>query len=66
MKIGDQIYTPRFCTVRIKEIYEDRKQARIDGYTEPTHYDKDEDYEILGKSLDMYHMTFAAVRKGRY
>ena len=46
MKIGDSVYTPRFCTVRIKAIY-------YKG-----------DHIILGKSLDMYHMEFAAVPKG--
>ena len=39
MKIGDRVRTPRFCTVTIKEIFENRKQATAAGYTEPTHYD---------------------------
>lgn len=63
MQIGDRIYTPRFCTVTIKAIYEDRNEAWKDGYKEPTHYDKDAEYDICGKPLDMYHMSFAAVRK---
>ena len=61
MKVGDRIYTPRFCTVRIKEVFETEEEARENGYKEPTYYKGD--YEILGKSLDMYHMLFAAVKK---
>jgi hypothetical protein len=63
LNVGDQIYTPRFCTVTIKAVYEDRSKAYEDGFTEPTHYKQDPEYDILGKSLDMYHMHFAAVRK---
>lgn len=63
MKIGDMIYTPRFCTVRIGAIYEDAQQAYKEGYYEPTYYDKDPDYKILGKSTGLNHMVFAAVRK---
>lgn len=62
MKIGDIIYTPRFCTVRIKEIFENKEAARKNGYEEPTYYD-DPEWGIVGKSLDMYHMAFAAYRK---
>lgn len=61
MKKGDYVYTPRFCTVRINEVYDTREEAAKNGYTEPTHYNGD--YEILGKSLDMYHMKFAAIKK---
>ena len=61
MKVGDRIYTPRFCTVRIKEVFETEEEARENGYKEPTYYKGD--YEILGKSLDMYNMLFAAVKK---
>lgn len=62
MKIGDKIYTPRFCTVRIKEIFESREAAQENGYGEPTYYN-DTEWRIVGKSLDMYHMAFAAYRK---
>ena len=62
MKKGDMIYTPRFCTVKIEEVYETREEATENGYREPTHY-RDPVYGILGKSLDMYHMLFAAYRK---
>ena len=61
MKVGDRIYTPRFCTVQIKEVFETEEEAMENGYKEPTYYKGD--YEILGKSLDMYHMLFAAVKK---
>lgn len=62
MKIGDKVSTPRFCTVRIEEIFETKKEARAAGYTEPTYYEGE--YDVRGKSLDMYHMVFAAVKKG--
>lgn len=62
MKIGDSVYTFRFCTVRIKAIFENEAEARAAGFCEPTYYEGD--HTILGKSLDMYHMEFAAVPKG--
>lgn len=62
MKIGDSVYTPRFCTVRIKAIFEDETAARAAGFCEPTYYKGD--YIILGRALYMYHMDFAAVPKG--
>lgn len=63
MKKGDSIRTPRFLTVTIKEVYENREDATRDGFTEPTHYTKDSQYDILGKSIGMNRMVFAAVRK---
>ena len=62
MKVGDRVNTPRFCTVQIKEIFDDVFAAREHGYTEPTYF-TDKDYVVVGKSLDMYHMEFAAYRK---
>ena len=62
MKIGDSVYTPRFCTVRIKAIFDNEVEARAAGFCEPTYYKGD--HIILGKSLDMYHMEFAAIPKG--
>ena len=62
MKIGDLIYTPRFCTVQIAAIFASEAEARKSGYCEPTYYKGE--YTILGKVLDMYHMEFAAVPKG--
>ena len=62
MKIGDLVYTPRFCTVRISTIFMCEAEARIYGYREPTYYEGE--YTILGKVLDAYHMEFAAIPKG--
>lgn len=62
MKVGDWIETPRFCGVRIKEVFDHEEDARNSGYTEPTFYE-DPEHGIIGKSLDMYHMEFAAFRK---
>jgi len=62
MKKGDYVRTPRFLTVKIAEVYEEKKDATRDGYTEPTHY-QDEQYDILGKSIDINRMVFAAVAK---
>jgi len=63
MKKGDRIYTPRFCTVEIKEVYTDKHQAYKDGFKEPTYYDKEPNYEVLGKSIGENRMIFAAVCK---
>lgn len=63
MKKGDKVYTPRFCTVRIKEVFDTQKEARAAGYYEPTHYDKDPNYAIQGKHTGENRMQFAAVRK---
>ena len=62
MKIGESIYTPRFCTVQITAIFAEEAEARRCGYTEPTYYKGE--YIILGRSLDQYCMAFAAVPKG--
>ena len=62
MQIGDYVNTPRFCKVRIDAIFADENEARKCGYTEPTYY-KGSDYIVLGKSLDMYSMIFAAIPK---
>lgn len=59
MKIGDYVYTPRFCTVKIKEIFTSAADAQKNGYYEQTYYNGD--YIILGKVLDQYSMEFAAV-----
>lgn len=62
INIGDVVYTPRFCHVKIKEVFDSRKEAEEQGYKEPTYYE-DSSWQILGKSLDMYHMQFAAAKK---
>lgn len=61
MNKGDYIYTPRFCNVRIEEVFENRDEAIESGYTEPTHYRGD--YDVLGKSIGVNRMVFAAVKK---
>lgn len=62
IKAGDYIRTPRFTTVRIEKVFNSVEAAYEEGYKEPTHF-KDEEYMVLGKSLDMYHMRFCAVKK---
>ena len=62
MNIGDYVRTPRFCTVKIDAIFSKEQEARSCGYAEPTYYEST-DYIVLGKSLDIYHMIFAAVPK---
>ena len=54
--------TPRFMKVKIVDVYESRKDAYADGYTEPTHYNNPE-YGILGKNTSVNHMIFAAYKK---
>ena len=63
MKIGERIYTPRFCTVTIKGIYNNKENARADGFTEPTHYHSEDGYTILGKSVGVNQMIFAGVKE---
>ncbi len=62
MKKGDRVYTPRFCTVKLEKVFRNEENARKAGYTEPTYIEID-GYGIAGKSIDMYHMKFAAYRK---
>ncbi len=63
MKTGDRIMTPRFCTVTIDEVFNTYEDALAAGYREPTHYHSTE-WGVVGKNSDLYHMTFAAYRKG--
>lgn len=62
MELGKKILTPRFCTVTISAIFENPDDAKKCGYIEPTHTDM-KGWDIKGKSLDMYHMEFAAIKK---
>jgi hypothetical protein len=62
MKTGDWVETPRFLKVKIEEVLT-RAEAANKGYTEPTHYDDDPDFMILGKVTSLNHMKFAAVKK---
>ena len=61
MKVGDCVMTPRFCTVVISEVFDNRDIAFQNGYTEPTYYEGA--YEVRGKSEEINRMSFAAIRK---
>jgi hypothetical protein len=61
--IGEYINTPRFCRVRIAEIFNSTTTATRNGFTEPTHYDKAAYFDILGKNIGENRMEFALVRK---
>lgn len=68
IKTGMYIHTPRFLTVKIKDLYTSEAAAIAAGYQEPTHYEwQDGQYivegvhNVLGKCLDLYTMEFAAV-----
>lgn len=65
MKKNDLIQTKRFLGVRIQKVFRTEANARKAGFTEPTYYDGPESdrFGVLGKSLDLYHMIFAAYRK---
>lgn len=62
MKKGDWVYTPRFCSVMLEEVFYSQSEAIKAGYNEPTHY-KDTEYGILGKSIGKNQMVFAAFKK---
>ena len=62
MVLGTRVSTPRFCTVIISAIFEHPEDAAKCGYVEPTHTQLP-DWEIKGKSIDCYHMEFAAIKK---
>lgn len=62
MKVNDYVMTPRFCTVRIAQVFETKRDAVEAGFEEPTHYQNPE-YGILGKSIGFNRMEFAAYRK---
>lgn len=55
------IYTPRFCTVRVSEVYESEIELITAGYSEPTYYD-DGRWTIRGRSIGLNRMIFAASR----
>lgn len=65
MKKNSYVYTDRFCNVLIEKVFPSEAEAKKAGFTEPAFYNGEEsgDYGVLGKSLDMYHMEFAAYRK---
>ena len=59
--IGSRIVTPRFSTVEITAIFRSALDASKAGYNEPTHL-YDLPYKVVGKSIDLYHMTFAVYK----
>lgn len=62
MRINDYVMTPRFCTVRIAQVFETKIDAVEAGFEEATHYQNSE-YGILGKSIGNNRMIFAAYKK---
>lgn len=62
LKKGDIVYSPRFCHLEIQKVFQSEAAARKAGFNEQTDY-KDRDYGILGKSIGMNRMIFAAYRK---
>lgn len=61
MKAGGYIRTPRFSTVKLKEVYKTRLEAYMAGYRETTHYSDSCGREVWGRSIDLYHMEFVGV-----
>lgn len=59
---GDYVHTPRFLNVQIQDVFLSVDDLKKAGYTETTHF-RDENFEVLGKSIDSTHMEFAAARK---
>ncbi len=62
MNIGDKVYIPRFCTVTIDHVFDSVKEARAEGFTEPTYYDKAPGFKVLGRSIGVNRMDFCAAR----
>ena len=54
MKIGDSVYTPRFCTVRISAIFATEAEAHAAGFREPTYYKGDDCKERNGDAWEAY------------
>ena len=63
MKKGDKVYTPRFCTVTIEKIFDNVKDMVRAGYSNDSYYCEN-GWRVYGKSLDLYHMEFAASKLG--
>ena len=62
LKKGDSLYSPRFCTIWLDEVFDSVEELRAAGFNEPTYFNNKR-WEIRGKSIDMYHMLFAAAPK---
>ena len=59
IKVGDTIITSRFGAVVIRKVFDSLEEMTAEGYTNDSHY-LDNDRAVFGKSLDTYHMVFAA------
>ena len=59
---GAYVYTPRFLSVMLEDVFPDRKTALDAGYKEPCHFQSDF-FDVLGKSLGNNCMSFAAAMK---
>lgn len=57
IKVGTLIWTPRFCTVKISAVFDDEREARVCGYTEPTYYEGS-DCIVLGKAIQSTYNDF--------
>lgn len=62
MQVGDKIYTPRFCTVEISQIFSSMEDAVSNGFTESAHYN-DGQFAVYGKSVGVNRMVFSAVKE---
>jgi len=58
-QINSYVKTPRFHSIKIKEIFTSKEDARESGYTEPTNYRGE--FEVFGRFIDINRMDFAAV-----
>jgi len=63
LKKGQYVSTPRFLTVKLDKVFSNQKNALNAKYTEPTHYDNNPAYGILGKHIGPNRMTFAGYKK---
>lgn len=62
MKKGDYVTTPRFLSVKIEKVFSSIKAAQDAGFVESTHYENPQ-YGILGRSIGLNRMEFAAYKK---
>lgn len=62
-KVGDVVRTPRFCRVRIGEVFVSVDAMTKAGYIQST-YNEDGLFVIAGKTIDQYTMEFAVAPRG--
>lgn len=63
MKKGDYVRTPRFLNVKIEKVFRNEDNARKAGFIEPTYYNDDYDFGVLGKVIGVNRMIFAGYKK---